>query len=198
MMEGYGYSLVKGKWVKAARRDDIRAVPVGFYVEDDGGRAKAGYLGKAGDCVTRAFAIAQFGPGPSGEQYKSVYAELGLAIHEWAWEGRSNKYKRPYRDGKRAFSPRDGVPREVIGRYAKAIGFSWVATKFIGQTETVHVRPDELPSGRLVLNLSKHLAAMIDGKLYDNHDSSVSRHVEASAGPGSGRGWRMVYGYWVR
>ena len=90
------------------------------------------------------------------------------------------------------------MPREVISRYAAACGFQWVATKFIGQSETVHVRPDELPGGRLVLNLSKHLAAMIDGVLYDNHDSSVSRHVEASAGPGSGRGWRMVYGYWVR
>ena len=79
LMEGYGYVNVKGRWVKHPLKDDIKAVPVGFWMEDDGGRAKAGYLGKAGDCVTRAFAIAQYGPGPSGDEYKDVYIATWVA-----------------------------------------------------------------------------------------------------------------------
>ena len=40
------------------------------FIRDDGGRAAAGYKGEAGDCVTRAVAIA------SGRPYREVYAAL--------------------------------------------------------------------------------------------------------------------------
>ena len=53
----------------------------------------------------------------------------------------------------------------------------------IGSGCTVHVREDELPDGRLILNLSRHFAAFIDGVLHDTHDSSRG-------------GTRCVYGYW--
>ena len=42
---------------------------------------------------------------------------------------------------------------------------------------------DELPMGRLVVSLSRHFAAVIDGLLHDNHDCSRD-------------GTKCVYGFW--
>ena len=53
----------------------------------------------------------------------------------------------------------------------------------IGSGCTVHLRADELPPGRLVVSVSKHLTAVIDGVIHDTHDCSR-------------RGTRCVYGYW--
>jgi hypothetical protein len=53
----------------------------------------------------------------------------------------------------------------------------------IGSGCTVHLSADELPSGRLVVSVSKHLTAVIDGVIHDTHDPSR-------------RGTRCVYGYW--
>jgi hypothetical protein len=56
---------------------------------------------------------------------------------------------------------------------------------FIGQGCKVHVREDELPSGRLILQLSKHFTAVIDGKVHDTYDPSRE-------------GTRCVYGYFIK
>ena len=53
----------------------------------------------------------------------------------------------------------------------------------IGSGCKVHLSDDELPPGRLVVMLSRHAAAVIDGVLHDTHDSSRG-------------GSRCVYGYW--
>src|ERR1700730_2873392 len=50
-------------------------------------------------------------------------------------------------------------------------------------TNMVGLRAKELPPGRLVVSVSKHLTAVIDGVIHDTHDPS--RH-----------GKRCVYGYW--
>lgn len=51
----------------SAHWDGTESMP---FVVDDGGRAAAGYKGKAGDCVARAIAIAADLP------YADVYAVL--------------------------------------------------------------------------------------------------------------------------
>jgi hypothetical protein len=141
------------------------------WVWDDGGRAAAGYKGETGDCVTRAFAIA------SGRSYAEVYA----IVNELAQGERPNAARR--RRGRRS-SARTGVFKATTRRVAEALGFEpHVATMSIGSGCTVHVRSDELPPGRLVLNLSHHVAAFVDGVLRDNHDCSRD-------------GTRCVYGYW--
>ena len=67
----------------------------------------------------------------------------------------------------------------------KELGFKWVACMGIGTGCQVHVRADELPSeGRLVLNLSKHCVAYVDGVLRDTYDCSRE-------------GTRCVYGYYI-
>ena len=53
----------------------------------------------------------------------------------------------------------------------------------IGSGCTVHLRADELPTGRLIVSVSRHVVAVIDGVIHDTHDPSRD-------------GTRCVYGYW--
>ena len=123
------------------------------FVEDDGGRAAAGFKGLAGDCVTRSIAIA------TAQPYREVYDELNwLATKE-----------RP-RNGKGRSSARDGVHRVTYHRYMLALGWFWVPTMQIGSGCKVHLKKKELPNGRLVVRVSKHITAVIDGVIHDMHD----------------------------
>jgi hypothetical protein len=135
------------------------------FVYDDGGRADAGFRGSTGDCAARAAAIAAELP------YRFVYERL----NELAAEERPLTRKRSH--------ARTGVWRPTMIRLMAELRFVWTPTMQIGQGCTVHVRADELPAGRLVLKLSRHYAAFIDGVLRDTRDSSRD-------------GTRCVYGYW--
>lgn len=132
------------------------------FVEHDGGRAAAGFRGSAGDCVTRAITIATEG------DYREVYDALAGFRH--ALTGKPK-------------SAREGIPRKAYDAYLELVGWRWTPTMKIGQGCTVHLRADELPSGRLIVRLSGHLAAVVDGVVYDTYD------------PRRG-GTRCVYGYW--
>jgi len=113
---------------------------------NDGGRAAAGYKGLAGDCVTRALAIA------TGEDYSAVYAEV-------------NK-----RAGKTC--ARTGVPKNISREFLIARGWRWVATMTIGSGCQTHLRAADLPAGTIVCKCSHHLVTVIDGVIQDTHDSS--------------------------
>jgi hypothetical protein len=133
----------------------------------DGGRSAAGYRGKTGDCVVRSIAIA------TGVPYQHIYDLVNRAsVHE-----RTGTRKRGISNA------RTGVYKSTIHRVMKSLGWVWTPTMQIGSGCTVHLRPDELPGGRLVVSVSKHLTAMIDGVVHDTHDCSR-------------RGKRCVYGYW--
>lgn len=131
------------------------------FVYDDGGRADAGFVGVAGDCVTRAIAIA------TGHDYREVYDALAAGMKALG-------------DPK---SARNGVRREVYDAYLFGEGWTWTPTMSIGSGCTVHLTPDELPDGKLVVRVSKHMTAVIDGVLHDTFDCSRG-------------GERCVYGYW--
>mgnify|MGYP004454091319 CR=1 FL=1 len=128
------------------------------FVSDDGGRSAAGYKGSAGDCTVRAIAIATEKP------YQEVYDDL-------------------FKRGKR--SPRKGVFKRIYKPYMTDIGWQWVPTMFIGSGCQVHLNSDELPAGRIVVRLSRHLVAVINGVLHDTYDCSRD-------------GTRCVYGYWKK
>lgn len=134
---------------------------------NDGGRAAAGYKGEAGDCGARAIAIATRRP------YQEVYD----AINVLAKRERRGKRKR------KISTARDGVYVQTMHRYMEQIGWEWVPTMRIGSGCTVHMREDELPAGRLILRVSKHYCAVIDGIICDTYDPSRE-------------GTRCVYGYW--
>jgi hypothetical protein len=138
---------------------------------NDGGRAAAGYAGSAGDCVTRAIAIAAELP------YEQVYAALSQGC----------RAQRVTRGHHRKASARNGVntKRRWFREYMKSLGFQYVATMHIGSGCKTHLRSEELPQGRLVVQVSRHYTAIIDGVIHDTYDPSRG-------------GTRCVYGYWIR
>lgn len=139
------------------------------YEYHDGGRAAAGYKGTAGDCVTRAIAIA------SGMPYQTVYD----LVNESAATERVTKRKR----NARLRGARTGIYKTTTKRVLQSLGWVWFPTMGIGTGCRVHLRAGELPPGRLIVSVSKHLCAVIDGTVYDNHDPRRN-------------GKRCVYGYW--
>ncbi len=139
------------------------------FVFHDGGRAAAGYQGKTGDCVARSIAIA------TERTYKEVYD----ALNRFAQAERITKRKR------RRSSSRTGVYRLTYQAYLESLGWRWTSTMSIGSGCKIHLRPSELPRGPLIVKVSRHLTAVIDGVLYDTHDCSRG-------------GTRCVYGYFSR
>jgi hypothetical protein len=139
------------------------------WVQDDGGRAAAGYRGEAGDCMVRAVAIA------TGLPYQVVYDAINVA----------GKGERVTRRRRRRSSARTGVHKPTLRRYLAALGWRWVPTMRIGSGRTVHLRAEELPAGHLVVSLSKHVTAMVDGVIRDTYDPSRG-------------GTRCVYGYYTK
>lgn len=139
------------------------------YIFDDGGRAAAGYKGQANDCVCRAISIATERP------YQEVYD----LINQYAKNERTGKRKK----GKS--SAREGVYKQTIHKVMEHYGWRWTPTMLIGSGCKVHLKEDELPKGRLVVNVSKHCTAVIDGVLHDTYDCSRD-------------GTRCVYGYYTK
>lgn len=139
------------------------------YVYDDGGRRAAGFEVCARDCVTRAIAIA------TQSDYRAVY---DLINEEAQRERPGAKHRR----GRRSHA-RLGVFKSTTRRVMDRLGWVWTPTMEVGSGCQVHLRADELPKGRLVVQVSKHVTAVIDGVVRDTHD------------PRRG-GTRCVYGYW--
>ncbi len=136
---------------------------------DDGGRKAAGYKGDTRDCVCRAIAIITRRP------YNAVYHDLNVYGH-------AERHSKRRRHKSRA---RTGIHNSTTRKYLADLGFEWVPTMFIGSGCRIHLKADELPSGRLVVNCSRHITAVIDGIVHDTHDPSRD-------------GTRCVYGYWTQ
>lgn len=126
------------------------------YTYNDGGRSRY-FKGKAGDCVVRAIAIV------TQRDYKDVYKAVTALV---------------------GYTPRQGVRKSDTRKVMKHFGGVWHATMKIGSGCRVHLRDGELPSGRIVCNLSGHVVAVIDGVIND-------------IGNPSRNGTRCVYGYWT-
>ena len=135
---------------------------------DDGGRAAAGYKGMTGDCVCRAIAIAAEKP------YQEIYDAINAVTAQT--ERRSKRHR-----GKS--NARTGVYKSTERSLLRHMGWTWTPTMGIGTGCQVHLRDGELPVGRLIVALSKHLVAVIDGVIHDLDDPSRG-------------GIRCVYGYW--
>ncbi|MDA9604301.1 hypothetical protein N9S39_01140 [Candidatus Pelagibacter sp.] len=143
---------------------------------DDGGRSKAGYKGKAGDCVVRSIAIV------TGLSYQKVYDDLYKENLDFRTTSRS-KLARSLKQ--KNDSPRTGTHRIVLKRYLQKLGWNWTPTMFVGQGCKVHLKKEELPSDTLIVCCSKHITVIKDGVLHDTYDCSRN-------------GTRCVYGYWSR
>jgi hypothetical protein len=135
---------------------------------NDGGREDCGFTGRTGDCVCRAISIALQIP------YKKVYDELNELIVN------SRNWKR-----KKTSGSRKGINKVFYKKYLADHGWKWVPCMLIGQGCKVHLKAEELPKGRIIARVSKHLVAVIDGVINDTHDCSRN-------------GTRCVYGYFIK
>ncbi len=150
------------------------------FIHDDGGRKEAGWKGEAGDCVTRSLAIA------TGKLYQEVYDALnGLAKTE-----RTGKRK------KHRSSARNGVYKACYRRYLESLGWRFVPCMAIGSGCKVHLHDGELPQGRLIVKLSRHLTAVVDGVIHDTHDPQ--RTILVTENGVQRITHRAVYGYFHR
>lgn len=140
------------------------------FIQCDGGRAAAGFKGETGDCVTRAIAIATEMP------YKDVYDLVNTFAKETVRVKRGKVLKS---------SARTGVYKDTTRAIMEYLGWRWVPTMAVGRGCTTHLKADELPQGRIVVKVSRHLAAVVDGVLFDTHDCSRGET-------------RCVYGYYKK
>ena len=142
------------------------------FEKNDGGREAAGRA-KSGDCVCRAIAVATRKP------YMEIYTRLA--------EGNAKQRitKRTARTGRGKKTARNGIhtSRKWFKDYMAELGFVWTPTMGIGTGCCVHLKRGELPAGRLVVAVSNHYTAVIDGVIHDTYDPSRG-------------GTRCVYGYW--
>lgn len=133
---------------------------------NDGGREEARRKGKCGDCVCRAITIA------TGKPYEEVYDALNSIRDSMR---QTKKIKKS--------AARNGVARPIYKRYLESLGWKFVPTMSIGSGCKIHLRAEELPSGRIICRVSGHVVAVIDGVINDTYDCSRD-------------GTRCVYGYY--
>ena len=117
------------------------------FIETDGGRQRAGFRGRTGDCVVRAVTII------SGEQYKNVY-RTAAAINKDI-------------TGKR--SARNGLLPKVYNRLLARFGFVKVNAKRPSGDYMTYSEAWER-YGNCIVSTNKHLAAIMNGALQDTFD----------------------------
>jgi len=157
---------IAGPFWKNLMSTAIESASSPSFQYNDGGRREAGFKGDTGDCVTRAIAIATELP------YKEVYD----AMNDLAKNAKITK-----RTPKKT-SARTGMYRDDYQRFLESIGWEWIPTMKVGSGCQMRLNAKELPSGRLIAKVSKHLVAVIDGVVHDTEDPSRC-------------GTRCVYGY---
>ena len=128
------------------------------WVYNDGGRKAAGYSGSCRDCVTRSVAIA------TGLPYLDVYQEISRRSGKTARQGQH-------------------VWGKWFQEYMTELGWTWTHCMFFGVNKYTHLRDGELPAGRLIVAVSRHYTAVIDGAIHDTFDPSKN-------------GRTRVKGYW--
>jgi hypothetical protein len=140
------------------------------FIFNDGGRAEAGYKGQTGDCVCRSICIV------TGKPYNEVYQ----ALAEGNFTQRKSKHSKK---GKRTAANGINTKRKWFNEYMLSLGFKWVPTMFVGVGCKMHLKKEELPTGKIICNVSKHFVAVVDGVINDIYDCSRE-------------GTRCVYGYY--
>lgn len=150
------------------------------FIFNDGGRKDAGFKGQTSDCVTRSIAIV------TGKPYQEVYDALNqISKDSGKWNRHHIEKTRYGNTYVKNSSSRTGHMRKVYEKYLISLGYKWVSIMGIGTGCKVHLRADELPKSCLIVAVSKHLTAVIDGVIHDTHDCSRE-------------GTRCVYGYYIK
>ena len=136
-------------------------------VYDDGGREAAGSKARA-DCVVRTIALVMERP------YAEIYDIISQLNHNWIQTSRSRWMRMMRkRDPKKLLkmaAAKTGGYKEGYHKWILSQGYEWVPLMQIGSGCQVHLATGELPMGRLIVQVSRHLTAVIDGVVYDTSD----------------------------
>lgn len=124
----------------------------------------------SGNCVAQAIHLATNIP----------YLEICQVIKEFGAKERKSKYQKHTSKS----SARTGVYKPTTRKIMEHLGWTWTPTMGIGTGCQVHLRRDELPLGRLVVSVSRHITCVIDHVILDTYN------------PDRG-GTRCIYGYWM-
>ena len=148
------------------------------FIFDDGGRKAAGFQGDAGDCVVRAIAIA------TGKPYREVFNALQNGLkHQIEVVERKHALQYGIKGHYRpSATPHTGLTGNVYGPYLRWLGWEYVSRPVGANGKPLRLRRSEVPMGRLIVQLSGHLVAVIDGVIYDTYYSARC-------------GQRPIYGY---
>lgn len=116
------------------------------FIWDDGGRAASGFVGLAGDCVTRAIAVA------TGTSYREVYRALGHHAD---------------------MTPRNGVFNSVAAQYLESLG--WIYHQIAPIPFDTQCLPRGVVIVNLSAryrNRQGHFCCVVDHCIYDTWDAS--------------------------
>jgi hypothetical protein len=100
--------------------------------------------------------------------------------------GAADQYRRKARKG---FNVARGCPDEVFRPYLE--GFGWFYTP--AKNRRVPLLQYDLPPGRVIVDVTKHLVAVIDGAIYDTGEFARTRCVHGYFTKHTlGQGFRLV------
>ncbi len=141
--QDFGAAIKCPGGVVRGKNGEDQKQPDQWWQYNDGGRWGAGFIGDVGDCATRAIAIA------TDTSYREVYDSI------CALAGEKEKFAQAHM----------GATSVTIESYLEGIGWRRRALRS-------HLNADELPNGRLIIEMPRHLVAVIDGVINDLFDSS--------------------------
>ena len=128
------------------------------YQYNDGGREAAGFRGKASDCVVRALAIM------TGCDYRLAYDELAEANKQT-----ESRMRKP-RKNLIGRSANKGVYKKAHPKVFEEFGLRKVTLK--KGSRPTYSEAYEI-YGDCIVSTTKHVCAIIDGKLNDTFDGRV-------------------------
>ena len=150
------------------------------YIQEDGGRADAGFRGSTGDCVVRAIAIA------SGEEYQVVYDTMAAHMRKHGYVATGNAYQQKPKAGKTKKRPRSAlnIQHDVL----RFFGFEKVK---LPQGARPTYTEAHRRYGNCIVSTTKHMAALVDGALRDLFDGRTYEYENMA-------GERKAMSVWVR
>ncbi len=133
------------------------------FIETDGGRQAAGFIGTTGDCVTRALTIV------TGEPYKQVYQELFDTAKAYSKEYDNPIAERIKRHGA---TPRRGVNKEIYDIFLRKRGWAYL-NKLKNDKYVERMVEDTFDSEKMyIVQVSKHLTVVKNHTILDSYDPS--------------------------
>jgi len=152
---------------------------------NDGGRSKY-FKGEAGDCVTRAIAIA------TGEDYINVYNDLFNLTKDYA-KSKKTKVAKQINSRANGSSPRNGIYKDIYQKYLLDRGWKYISLLKFGSKERTKL--DQLTHlDNIIVSIPRHIMSMKKGVVNDIGDTRYSywenREVKKAV--------RTVNGYFIK